>query len=597
MGILSTHPTKIEGKKIIVSEDKDMRSIPGWLYNPSKDVNPQYISEHEADRYHLYQTLTGDSTDGYKGCPNIGPVKATKILDTYHPNNWWDEIVDAYRCQGLSEANALTQSRIARICRATDYDFTSNNVLLWHPSKIKCTDKGLVAKDKAIERLVERALAKPLKTNSKNGSKEAEAHLNELEYSSISNDIFLKAETLYKNKKYIQAIQLFNQLADLGHTESQLYLGLMHFNAEGADEDHDEAVYWFHEAAQQNFAPAQYKLGEMYLYGTGIELNNEEAFYWLNKAAEQSHKDAQKILKKLFLNGKRVVKNKKDTLPAFKSDNLSPIGSYEDSLQQKINGYEIGGALPDGSIIFYIDHIEKRGLAVQKDDIPRKVTWEQAKQAANEYGLDWHLPNMNELALLFVQSTIIGSFSPCYYWSSLESSIKGAWLYSFDEGNQISSFKAYANRARAVRNFLFDENLKPKATQHQLTNCKLGDILPDDSIIFYVDDSRRHGVSAKKNDERKKEVTWTEANDLVKAHGLGWRLPTADELNFLFEEQNIVGGFDSYFDGRSCSHYWSSLEKMYLNSDDRALCQDFDFGSRGFMNKKGECLVRAVKAF
>ncbi len=81
MGILSTHPTKIQGKKIIVSEDKDMRTIPGWLYNPgpNKDIEPKYINEFEADRYHLYQTITGDSTDGYKGCPGAGPIRAALL--------------------------------------------------------------------------------------------------------------------------------------------------------------------------------------------------------------------------------------------------------------------------------------------------------------------------------------------------------------------------------------------------------------------------------------------------------------------------------------------------------------------------------------
>ncbi len=524
MGILSTHPTKIQGKKIIVSEDKDMRTIPGWLYNPNKDIQPQYISELEADRFHLYQTLTGDSTDGYKGCPNIGPVKATKILDTYHQSNWWNAIVDTYKCQGLSEGNALTQARIARICRATDYDFTSNNVLLWHPSKI-AVNNGI---DDAVEE-----------------------RLNELDYEFITNDTFLKAKTLHTHRKYIQAIQLFSQLADLGHTESQYQLGLMHFNAEGADEDHDEAVYWFHEAAQQNFAPAEYKLGEMYLHGTGIEQNNDEAFYWFNKAAEQNNQDAQKILKKLFLNGKRV--DKKDILPAIKSVNVRPIRNHvdssiaikNDSSQQDTNDYKIGDTLPDDSIIFYIDNSQKHGLAVQKKDIPNKVTWNQANQVANEYGLEWHLPTMNEMTLLFEQRSIIGDFSPNFYWSSLESSIKGAWLYSFDDGNQISSFKSYANRARAVRSFLFDQILETKVSQTQLIIYKLGDILSDGSIVFYLDSSGQHGISVKKNDTTL--VTWAELNNLIKTYDKEWRLPTKGELEILYKQKTVSALLGSNF--------------------------------------------------
>jgi TPR repeat protein/5'-3' exonuclease len=992
MGILSTHPTKIEGKKIIVSEDKDMRSIPGWLYNPSKDINPQYISEQEADRYHLYQTLTGDSTDGYKGCPNIGPVKATKILDTYHSSDWWGAIIDAYRSEGLSEANALTQSRIARICRATDYDFTSNNVLLWQPSKIKSADKELVEKDKAVGNLDERHLAQPLKTNAldvryrkardtynritdygeerrfkpefveiyipnnsllfkhqnkelisvfkelidlaetgygkaflplalmyeggqsiqkdevqfshyiskafhwlstnralndseiwcdlgyvyhfgkgvdedleqafcwynqsaklgnaeaqyflgwmcqmgqfidqddenaaywyneaakqgcpvaqrylgylyensslelddgsckctywytkaakqgdvlaqcylaidsvseaealywyqlaalqgdefaqyvfgemhehgkgvekslstaikiykvaaKNGSKEAEKRLNELDYSSISNDTFLKAETLYKNKKYIQAIQLFNQLADLGHAESQFYLGLMHFNAKGADEDHDEAVYWFHEAAQQNFSPAQYKLGEMYLYGTGIELNHDEAVFWFNKAAEQKNKDAQIILGQLNFNETLIDKNKKgtiytsgseealitkvnreniftdnkevtveiaaynvgDSLPdgsvifhvdtsgqsglaaqpvdltnkttwdqaqllassygqgwhlptkdelillqsqhkavsGFFSDgfywssslhgnanawcqdfdngyltyankgrtfSVRAVKSFEHesmttwaSKQAKILAYQIGDVLPDGSIIFHIDISGQSGIAAQPLDIPKKATWDQAQLLASSYGQGWHLPTKDELTLLFAKRLILSVFSPNYYWSSTESSIKGAWLQNFYDGNQISSFKTYSYEARAVRTFFFEGNL--------ISINMLGDTLSDGSIIFHIDASGQHGLAAKRPCDTG-QVPWAEANYLAKLHGPDWRLPTKGELEILYNRKTLVGEFHS--------DYWSSTT-LYNNSS--AWYMSFYNGYQGYSDKFSKVHVCAVRTF
>lgn len=146
MGILSTHPKLFPGKKIIVSEDKDMKTIPGWLFNPRKDSKPRLISEDEADYWHLYQTLIGDTTDGYKGCPGIGPVKAEKILQPdSHPEHQcfrWKYVVQAYEAAvdkktkeplGLTEADALVQARVARICRHTDYDFKKKEVILWTP--------------------------------------------------------------------------------------------------------------------------------------------------------------------------------------------------------------------------------------------------------------------------------------------------------------------------------------------------------------------------------------------------------------------------------------------------------------------------------
>lgn len=137
MGILSTHPRLIKGKKIIVSEDKDMKTIPGWLFNPRKDTKPRMVSEEEADRFHMYQTLIGDTTDGYKGCPGIGPAKAEKILDgNGHPEEQlhrWKYVVAAFTAKGLTEEDALVQARVARICRAEDYDFKNKEVILWTP--------------------------------------------------------------------------------------------------------------------------------------------------------------------------------------------------------------------------------------------------------------------------------------------------------------------------------------------------------------------------------------------------------------------------------------------------------------------------------
>lgn len=133
MGILSTHPTLIKGKKVIVSEDKDMKTIPGWLFNPAKDKAARLIDEHDADRWHLYQALCGDTTDGYVGCPGIGPVKAAAALLDTGRAAYWDSVVDVYESKGLTEDDALIQARVARICRASDFDFKTKKVIPWTP--------------------------------------------------------------------------------------------------------------------------------------------------------------------------------------------------------------------------------------------------------------------------------------------------------------------------------------------------------------------------------------------------------------------------------------------------------------------------------
>ena len=89
------------------------------------------ISLADADRQFFTQTLTGDVTDGYSGCPKIGPKTAEKVLGM-SPN--WRLVVNAYQKEKLDYNYALTQARLARILRSTDWDDEKGEVKLWEPA-------------------------------------------------------------------------------------------------------------------------------------------------------------------------------------------------------------------------------------------------------------------------------------------------------------------------------------------------------------------------------------------------------------------------------------------------------------------------------
>lgn len=133
--VLGLEATKKKAQKqIIVSIDKDLKTIPGYLWNPDKpELGVQEFSKEEADYNHLKQALTGDSTDGYTGCPGVGPKTAAKILDGV--SNPWKEVVEVYEKAGLSEDFALEQARVARILRHREYDYKKGKVRLWQPPK------------------------------------------------------------------------------------------------------------------------------------------------------------------------------------------------------------------------------------------------------------------------------------------------------------------------------------------------------------------------------------------------------------------------------------------------------------------------------
>lgn len=132
MGILATM-----GKfkyPIIVSADKDLKQIPGTLMK-LVDGKPEFrsITQQEADYWHLYQTLVGDVTDNYKGCPGIGDKKASEAL-LKMPS--WDTVMNFYHKAGLTEDDALLQARVARILRASDWDFDKGEIKFWTPSTL-----------------------------------------------------------------------------------------------------------------------------------------------------------------------------------------------------------------------------------------------------------------------------------------------------------------------------------------------------------------------------------------------------------------------------------------------------------------------------
>ena len=134
--LLGITATSSPEETIIISEDKDLKTIPAHLFNPAKDTKPRLISEFEADYHHMFQTLTGDAVDGFAGCPTIGPKTAEKILkDCTTSADLWNATSATFKKQKLSEEVALIQAQVARICRATDFDFNTGKVIPWMPTQ------------------------------------------------------------------------------------------------------------------------------------------------------------------------------------------------------------------------------------------------------------------------------------------------------------------------------------------------------------------------------------------------------------------------------------------------------------------------------
>ena len=142
---LGIYATKQPGN-VICSPDKDMRQIPGKLFDMNETVN---VEEAEGKQWHLIQTLAGDQTDGYAGVPGIGVKRAITLFE--EKGYSWKTVVKAFTDKDLSEEVALENARLAKILTASDYDFDKQQPILWSPAADYRIDDGTGSKDEKVE--------------------------------------------------------------------------------------------------------------------------------------------------------------------------------------------------------------------------------------------------------------------------------------------------------------------------------------------------------------------------------------------------------------------------------------------------------------
>ena len=127
---------------VICSPDKDMRQIPGQLFDMKETMS---VNEAEGAKWHLIQTLAGDQTDGYAGVPGIGVKRAVSLFE--EKGYSWKTVREAFADKDLSEEVALENARLARILQCTDYDVTNQQPILWTPAADYQVDDGTGIQD------------------------------------------------------------------------------------------------------------------------------------------------------------------------------------------------------------------------------------------------------------------------------------------------------------------------------------------------------------------------------------------------------------------------------------------------------------------
>lgn len=164
MGIIASNPKAFGARKaVIISCDKDFKTIPNcdFLWCTTGNILTQDLES--ADWWHLFQTIKGDITDGYSGIPGWGDTAEGFLNEPFFTEpvtsvaksgknkgqevtKWvkraptedeslWDCIVSIGAKAGMAEEEIIKQGQMARILRADEYDIETGEIHLWTPHR------------------------------------------------------------------------------------------------------------------------------------------------------------------------------------------------------------------------------------------------------------------------------------------------------------------------------------------------------------------------------------------------------------------------------------------------------------------------------
>jgi curved DNA-binding protein CbpA len=197
------------------------------------------------------------------------------------------------------------------------------------------------------------------------------------------------------------------------------------------------------------------RFDEVQLIAENLESDYIKKFFGANK-------DIQNFSRWLLSTQQRAAAKEINKLVAQTNDRLNSYQTIETIIKKyQLTGFEmpvrtrykLGDILDDNSVVFYVDASSHHGLAASREDLSIKATWHEAKKLTGNHPFDWHLPNRDELNLLYEQRDLVGDFANHLYWSSTEIDSFNAWFHNFYIGKQFTGNKNLSHRVRTIREF------------------------------------------------------------------------------------------------------------------------------------------------
>ena len=106
-----------------------------------------------------------------------------------------------------------------------------------------------------------------------------------------------------------EILDIWKQLADVGHPSNKFQYGMLLLRSALSDDDRAEAFNWFVKYAEEGSPESNLQVANMYLNGLGTSKDTDEYIHYLSKAATMGSVEAIKQLADVYLNGKIVLKD------------------------------------------------------------------------------------------------------------------------------------------------------------------------------------------------------------------------------------------------------------------------------------------------
>ncbi len=184
-------------------------------------------------------------------------------------------------------------------------------------------------------------------------------------------------------------------------------------------------------------------------------------------------------------------------------------------------------------------------IEVAQYDFPDRMKWTDATTACNNLGFGWRLPTLDELGLIYKNISLVKNLQDpqLYYWSSNEvEGYRKNWFCRLSDGAELNISNYFTIGVRAVK------TIKKDSEKYQINFVGIGNIdvlMKDLEVLNYY-----------------------QAKQAIEDLGNGWRLPTENELQLMYNNQDKIGGLTrnrTYVGNQQVSSYLGGgFDKYYF---------------------------------